>query len=60
MWLAPYTKSSLGEENYQLLVTHQNGVPDEENGRVVAHEIVVAVLGVELDGEATWVSHCVC
>ena len=32
------------------------GVPDEEDGRVVAGHVPVALLGVELDGEASGVS----
>jgi hypothetical protein len=34
-------------------------VADEENRRVVAGEVVVAFLGVELNGEAARVAHCV-
>jgi hypothetical protein len=31
----------------------EDGVADEKDGRVVAHNVPVAVLGVELDGKAT-------
>ena len=34
----------------------QDGITNEEYGRVVADEVPVSVLGVELDGEATGVT----
>jgi len=34
----------------------QDGVPDEEDGRVVAHQVPVALLRVELHGEAAGVA----
>lgn len=35
---------------------HQNGIPNEEDGRVVAHEVPVAILRIQLDCKAPWVS----
>ena len=35
----------------------EDGVADEEDGRVVAHQVPVALLGVELEREAAWVAH---
>ena len=32
-------------------------VPDEEDRGVVPHQVVVAVLGIELEGEAAGVAH---
>lgn len=40
--------------------THQQGIPDEENGGVVASQVPVALLRVKLDCKASWISHCVC
>ena len=34
----------------------EEGVTDEEDGGVVAHEVPVALLRVELDGESTGIS----
>lgn len=34
----------------------QNRVPDEEDRRVVAHQVPNAVLGVELQSETAWVA----
>ena len=35
----------------------QDRVPDEEDGRVVADQVPVTLLRVELEGEASRVSH---
>ena len=40
--------------------THQQGIPDEENGGVVACQVPVALISVKLDCKASRVSHCVC
>lgn len=40
--------------------THQQGIPDEKNGGVVARQVPVAFISVKLDCEASRVSHCVC
>lgn len=37
--------------------THQQGVPDEENGGVVASQVPVALFSVKLDCKASWISH---
>ena len=37
-------------------VGEHQGVADEEDGGVVAHQVPVALLGVELDGEASWIT----
>ena len=37
----------------------EDGIPDKEDGRVVAHEVPVTLLGVELHGEAPRVAGCV-
>ena len=37
-------------------VGEHQGVADEEDGGVVAHQVPVALLGVELDGKASWVT----
>jgi hypothetical protein len=39
---------------------YQDGVPDEENGCVVANQIPVAIFCVEFHGETSWVTCCVC
>ena len=36
-----------------------NSVPDEKYGEIVANQVVVAILGVELDGKAAGISYCV-
>ena len=38
----------------------QNGVTDEEDGRVIADQVPVAFLSVELDSESPRISNCVC
>lgn len=40
--------------------THQEGIPDEENGGVVASQVPVALFSVKLDRKASWISHGVC
>ncbi len=35
---------------------HQDGVPDEEDGCVVAHEVPGTLLGVEFDGKPSGIS----
>lgn len=37
--------------------THQQGVPDEKNGGVVASQVPVALFSVKLDCKASWISH---
>lgn len=37
-------------------VRELDGILDEEHGGVVANHIVVALLGVELDGESSWIT----
>ena len=45
--------------NQCTYAAHKEGVPDEEDGRVVPHQVPVAVLGVELDRKAPGVPRCV-
>lgn len=40
--------------------THQESIPDEENGGVVASQVPVALFSVKLDRKASWISHGVC
>lgn len=40
--------------------TYQQGIPDEENGGVVASHVPVSLFSVKLDCKATWISHGVC
>lgn len=40
--------------------THQQGIPDEENGGVVTSQVPVTLLRVKLDCKASGVSHRVC
>ena len=40
-------------------MTHMNRITDEEDGSIVAHQIPVALLRVELDGEAAWIARSV-
>lgn len=37
--------------------THQQGIPDEENGGVVTSQVPVTLLRVELDCKASGISH---
>lgn len=37
--------------------THQESIPDEENGGVVASQVPVALFSVKLDRKASWISH---
>lgn len=37
-----------------------DGFLDEEDGNIVADDIPIALIGVELCGEASNISHCVC
>lgn len=39
---------------------HQQGILDEKNRGVVACQVPVAFITVELDCEASRVSHCIC
>jgi hypothetical protein len=36
-----------------------NGIIDEEDWSVISYHVVVAFLGVELDGESSWVPHSI-
>lgn len=38
----------------------ENGVPDEEDGGVIADEVPVSFLRVELHSKASWVTSSVC
>lgn len=40
-------------------VCELNGVLNEEDWNVVAHDIPIALLSVEFDGETSHVSHCI-
>lgn len=44
----------------QQIPGEEDGVAYEEDGRVVAHQVPVALLRVELDGEPAWVTGRVC
>ena len=44
---------------YRLRVTYKDGVPNEEDGGVVSNKVPVALLGVELDGKTTRITHSV-
>lgn len=37
-----------------------DGILDEENRDVIAHNVPVSLLRVELDGKATDITNCVC
>ena len=37
-------------------VGEHEGVANEENGGVIAHQVPVALLGVELDSKASWIA----
>lgn len=39
---------------------YQDGVPDEEDGRVVAHQIPVTIFCVEFHCETAWITGSVC
>jgi hypothetical protein len=41
---------------FELDETHQHRIPDEEDGRVVANQIPVALISVKLHSETSWVT----
>lgn len=48
------------QQDFHFSHTHQEGIPDEENGGVVASQVPVALFSVKLDRKASWISHGVC
>ena len=58
LWRGPGGRRHIWRINERL--THQQGVSDEEDGRVVARQVPVSLVRVELYCKAAWVPHRIC
>ena len=52
-----HTRPPIPAHTHTHTHTHQDGVPDEEDGRVVPHQVPVPVLSIQLHSEPPGVTH---